>query len=256
MGALRKGSRAIAVLDADPDLGSQIAEPALDEARRVAVARALEVEGHRWEPGELEGTPDSGWLGLLVTKGVLIRRVAVASRLSCELLGQGDVLRPWDEGADYGPLEVQVDWLVLTPVQMAVLDRGFSVRVARWPSISDELIRRVAARARYLAITAAVTHIPRTHVRLLFTFWLLATRWGVVTAGGVAVRLPLTHQVLAMLIGSHRPSVTTALKLLDQDGLVVREGRERWLITTRAIEMLYENLDEAVGWLAVLAASR
>jgi CRP/FNR family cyclic AMP-dependent transcriptional regulator len=101
-------------------------------------------------------------------------------------------------------------------------------------------MQRVASRARHLALTQAVTHLPRTHARLLLLFWLLAERWGTVSPEGVIVRLPLTHQVLAMLVGSHRPTVTIALQKLTRAELLIRQSTHRWLLTNHAIESLHE----------------
>jgi DNA-binding IclR family transcriptional regulator len=54
----------------------------------------------------------------------------------------------------------------------------------------------------------------------------------------VRVTLPLTHETLAMLVGSRRPTVTIALQRLARAGLLTREHNHRWLLTTRAIELL------------------
>jgi DNA-binding transcriptional ArsR family regulator len=75
-------------------------------------------------------------------------------------------------------------------------------------------------------------------VRLLILFWLLADRWGRVGTEGVYVTLPLTHEVLAMLIGAHRPTVTIALQRLTRAGFLIRERSDRWLLTNRAIDTL------------------
>jgi hypothetical protein len=69
-------------------------------------------------------------------------------------------------------------------------------------------------------------------------FWLLAERWGRVGPDGVHVTLPLTHEVLAMLVGSHRPTVTIALQRLARARLLTRERSDTWLLTNRAIEYL------------------
>jgi DNA-binding GntR family transcriptional regulator len=37
---------------------------------------------------------------------------------------------------------------------------------------------------------------------------------------GVAISLPLTHQVVARLAGATRPSVSNALKRLEQEGVI------------------------------------
>lgn len=177
-------------------------------------------------------------MGLVVITGLLVRRVAVGSRPACELFGPGDVIRPWDSDGEYDPLPISVDWLVLIPTRLAVLDTAFALRTAGWPSITSRLLGRLGQRARYLALTQAVTHLPRVHSRLLIYFWLLAERWGHVGVDGIQVRLPLTHEVLAMLVGARRPTVTVALRRLTEAGLLIRQGRDRWLLTEEAIDAL------------------
>jgi CRP/FNR family transcriptional regulator, cyclic AMP receptor protein len=231
---------AVSLLDADADLATGIDPAGFDEARRRAAAHVLEVDGPRWDPSGLASDGGEGWLGLFVIDGLLMRRVTVASRAACEIFGAGDIFRPWDEDGDYGPLVIDVDWLVLKPTRLAVLDRSFAIRVARWPSISAKLLQRASGRARNLALIQAVTHLPRTHARVLLLFWLLAERWGKMGPDGVLVKLPLTHQVLAMLVGSHRPTVTIALQKLNREGLLIRESSSRWLLTNLAMDRLQE----------------
>jgi hypothetical protein len=240
MDHLEFAPHAVSVLDADADLATGIDPGEFEEARRRAAAHVLEVDGPKWDPAEICKTAGPGWLGLFVIDGLLIRRVSVASRAACEIFGAGDIFRPWDEDGDYEPLVISVEWMVLKPGRLAVLDQSFAVRVARWPTIAATLLQRCSGRARNLALTQAVTHLPRTHARLLLLFWLLAERWGKVGPGGVLIKLPLTHQVLAMLVGSHRPTVTIALQKLSREGLLIRETGNRWLLTSYAIERLHE----------------
>jgi DNA-binding IclR family transcriptional regulator len=51
-----------------------------------------------------------------------------------------------------------------------------------------------------------------------------------VTPTGVLVPMPLTHTWLARLVGAQRPSVTTALKQLADQGLVERLTDGSWLL--------------------------
>jgi hypothetical protein len=241
MDSVGAGAPAIYVLDIDPDLAQDLSESEQAEARRRSIARVLTLDEARWDTRELIDVANPEWMGLLVFEGLLVRRVTVAERASCELFASGDVLRPWEQDSDYGPLSVAVDWLIIQPARVAVLDGVFARRIAPWPAISAELMRRVAARARKLSVTAAVTHLPRTHDRLLLLFSLLAERWGRVTPEGIMIRLPLTHQVLAMLVGSHRPSVTIALQKLARDELLIRRAHDRWLLTRKALEALGEG---------------
>jgi CRP-like cAMP-binding protein len=236
----------VVVLDADRDLAEDIPAAELDVARQHSVARVIQVDGSSWNPEPVVGISEPGWLGLFQLDGLMVRRVQVGKRSACELFGPGDILRPWDADGEYDPLPIKLDWLVLRPSRLAVLDTAFALRIARWPSISSRICSRIAQRARYLALTQAVTHLPRAHPRLLMLFWLLADRWGTVSTDGVRVTLPLTHETLAMLVGSRRPTVTIALQRLARAGLLTRERSHRWLLTTHAIELLAQPESLAV----------
>jgi CRP-like cAMP-binding protein len=198
----------------------------------------LQLDGPSWNPEPIVRASEPGWLGLFQLDGLTLRRVQVGKRSACELFGPGDIVRPWDADGEYDPLPISLDWLVLRPTRLALLDTAFALRVARWPQVAGRICGRVAQRARCLALTQAVTHLPRAHPRLLMLFWILADRWGTVSPDGVRVTLPLTHETLAMLVGSRRPTVTIALQRLARAGLLVRERNHRWLLTTHAIELL------------------
>ena len=228
----------VALLDADPDLAIGVPPDEAQLARSRAVAAVIELEPPSWDTAPLAARAQAGWLGLFVLDGLLLRRVVVGKRPACELFGPTDLIRPWDTDGEYDPLPISVDWLVLKRTRLAVLDTAFVLRVARWPTITSRLVSRVAQRARYLTLTQAVTHLPRAYVRLLILFWLLAERWGRVGTEGVYVTLPLTHEVLAMLIGAHRPTVTIALQRLTRAGFLIRERSDRWLLTNSGIETL------------------
>lgn len=226
------------LLDADPDLAEGVPAGELEVARHQSVARVVHLDPPRWDPASASRVSDRGGLGLFQLDGLMLRRVNVGKRSACELFGPGDIFRPWDADGEYDPLPISVDWLVLRPTRVAILDAAFALRVARWPTITSGICGRIAQRARNLTLTQAVTHLPRAHPRLLMLFWILADRWGTVSTQGVRVTLPLTHETLAMLVGSRRPTVTIALQRLARAGLLVRERNHQWLLTTRAIELL------------------
>lgn len=48
------------------------------------------------------GSPDL--LGLLIVDGLIIRSVEVAGRRCGELVGPGEIVRPWDHFGKYAPL--------------------------------------------------------------------------------------------------------------------------------------------------------
>jgi CRP-like cAMP-binding protein len=228
----------VALLDEDPDLGAGIPPAELEVARRRTIVGTIDVDRPTWDPDEVSSLAEPGWLGLMLLDGLILRRVDVGRRAACELFGRGDLLRPWDTDGEYDPLPISVRWMVLRPTRMAVLDGAFLQRTAHWPQINSRIVSRVAQRARYLTLIQAVTHLPRAHARLLLLFWLLAERWGRVSPEGVRVTLPVTHDVLAMLIGSQRPTATLALQRLSRADLVIREPPDRWLLTRRAIDTL------------------
>jgi CRP-like cAMP-binding protein len=228
------------LLDVDPDLADGLSRPAFEDARRRAVAGVIELEPPGWDPSPITARAAPGWLGLFLVDGVMIREVGVGGRHACELFGPGDVIRPWDSDGEYDPLPISVQWHVVRPSRLAVLDAAFATRIAPWPSITGRIVGRVAHRARSLALSQAATHLPRAGARLLILFWLLAERWGTMTADGVRIALPLTHEILAMLVGTHRPTVTIALQRLARAGLLTRERQDMWLLSQAAITHLKE----------------
>ena len=161
-------------------------------------------------------------IGLLVLEGLLLRRVGVDGRYGAELLGSGDLLRPW-QGEDAQPtLPCTTGWQILGPTRVAVLDRRVARRFARYPDLIGRLVGRALQRSRNLAVNMAIVHQARVDVRLRMLLWHLADRWGRVTPTGIALPLALNHTMLAELVAAHRPTVTTALSELAARGLVAR----------------------------------
>ena len=82
------------VLDIDPDLGEELEPSALAVARPRAVARGVWLEPGPWQPLADEWD-HRGHLGLLIVEGFLTRSLQVGATRCAELLGPGDLLRPW-----------------------------------------------------------------------------------------------------------------------------------------------------------------
>ena len=221
--------RTLSLLDLDPDLGLLVAE----ESRPEAHAQ-LQVEVHRlpegpWSAGRLaETNPEH--MGLLLLEGIVSREVVVADTVSTELLGPGDVLRPWAVHEAPPLLQVTVRWNALTECRMAVLDRRFGNRLIHWPEVNSLLIDRLNDRAQRLAVTQAISQLNRVDRRLLALFWHLAERWGRMTPEGVAVPLTLSHRMLGQLVGARRPTVSTAIGDLARRDLLVRKVNGTWLL--------------------------
>jgi len=206
------------VLEEDPDLADAVPPEHRDQAIRECLAAAFTLPVGPWRAPRT--TQAAKGIGLLVLRGLLIRRVGVDGRFGAELLGTGDILRPW-QGEDEPPLlPITTGWRVVEPAKMAALDERFQIRLGRFPQLSGPLVARALQRSRNLAISMAIVHHPRVDVRLQMMFWHLATRWGRVRADGVSVPLRLTHSVLADLTAARRPTVSSALSELTRRGQV------------------------------------
>jgi CRP-like cAMP-binding protein len=225
----------VEVLAADPDLG--IGADA--EARAVCVARVLHLGRG---PSRPEAPEDAGF-GLLVLTGFLVRRVGRGGRFGAELLGPGDLLRPWQTIGATASAPFEPSWTVAAPTELAVLDAAFVARAAPWPSVAVALVDRAMERSRHLALTMAAVQQPRVERRLEALFWQLADRWGRIGPDGVVVDVPLTHELLGELVAARRPSVTTALSALAASGRVERDAG-RWLLRGGPPEEIAELLGE------------
>jgi hypothetical protein len=219
----------ISIVDADPDLADLLDEPELSRARRQALTRERRLSPGDWDAsGAIE--PDKHHRGFLVIDGLLSRQVNVLGRECVELLGAGDVLRPWGWDAEGSHVHAEVGWVVLEPARLAVLDHGLVERMNPWPQLGLELFARGTRRAHHLAVALAIAHHQRVDDRLVLTLWHLAERWGRVRPEGIVVPLPLPHQRLADLVGAHRPAVTKAMGELARSGTLSRRDDGVWIL--------------------------
>jgi CRP/FNR family cyclic AMP-dependent transcriptional regulator len=218
----------VAVLDIDVDLADGLDHDQLERARRAALARVVQWNTRgdvmRAAIGDMPG------VGLLLLDGCLLREVELLpGRSAAELLFAGEVLHPQRDLAGT-TVETTVQWTVLEPVCVAVLDAEFLAAVQSWPSITAVLFHRALRRSHRLAALCALRQLPRIDIRILTFFWQLAEDVGQVRREGVLVPLPLTHVTLAALIGARRPTVTKALGALAERGLLTRTPDDGWLI--------------------------
>jgi len=219
----------IRVLEVDPDLAEDLEPAALAVARPKAIARAQWLERGRWQPFA-EQWDHRGHLGLLIVDGFIVRHLQLGGRTCAEVLGPGDLLRPWVRATDYSSITMHDSWEVLERTRVAVLDRRFAAVISEWPEITASILDRMMVRARWLALHLAVAHLRRVESRVLVALWHYADRWGSVRPDGVALPLNLTHSLLAAVVAAERPSVTLALTSLRQRGLVERDAERGWLL--------------------------
>jgi hypothetical protein len=219
-----------ALLQLDPELGQLLTTERRIQAERELRVRITTFPVGEWDGGRLADA-DPSHLGLLLVDGVLAREVVLSDTVSTELLGPGDIVRPWHLEGPPELLPVAVRWNALAAVRLGLIDRRVSAQLGRYPEIGAVIVDRLSERAQRLAITQAISQLNRVDRRLLALFWHLAERWGRVSREGILVPLALSHRLIGELVGARRPTVSTALAELAREGQLVRRDDGTWLLT-------------------------
>jgi CRP-like cAMP-binding protein len=102
--------------------------------------------------------------------------------------------------------------------------------VARWPTITAQVVGRATRRCRTLVHQASIAYVRHADTRVLLALWQLADRWGKVTPAGVRVPVPLTHQLLGEITCLQRPTVSSAVSRLTESGAISRAPEGDWLL--------------------------
>ena len=144
-----------------PELARALSAKRRALAEDACTARTLNVRRGRWNQpaGDLREA-----VGLLVLEGLLLRRVTVEGRAGAELLGSGDVVRPWEDGPE-AKLRRATAWRALQVTRLAVLDDSAVEHLAQYPEIMRRLLERSLERSRRLAVNMAIVHQPRVDIR-------------------------------------------------------------------------------------------
>lgn len=216
----------VRVFDVEPDLLDGVEPRCAELLRRRVGARRVHLEPGAWTPPGADTMGSA--LGLLVIRGLLTRTVELDGRRCPELVGAGDVLRPWD--TPDGSIAHEATWTALERTELAVLDERFAAIVCRFPSIVGALMSRAVHRSRALSLHLAIAHVRHADVRLRLLMWHLADRWGRVTPDGVHVPLRLTHEMLGELACMRRPTASSALNQLMREGELLRRSDGTWML--------------------------
>lgn len=222
-------SRVVQLLDVDPELGRHLPEPSQRRARRHLPVRVERIgRGVQTLPADLFDA--EGGIGLLVLEGLALRRVGLAHRAAGELLGPGDLLRPWQDDGEHEAYPFNASWRIIQALEVAVLDAAVTERLAQVAPVVSELVGRALSRSRRSVGSLVTSQLASVDQRLLVALWHLADRWGRVRPDGIVLPLPMTHEALGLLIGARRPSVTAALGRLAQRGVVAPQPGGGWLL--------------------------
>jgi CRP/FNR family cyclic AMP-dependent transcriptional regulator len=127
------------LLELDPELGQLLAPERREQAEREVRVRATSFPVGEWDGGRLADA-DPMHLGLLISEGVLAREVVLGDTVSTELLGAGDIVRPWRVQGSPLLLAVTVRWNALSAVRLGLIDRRAAAMLARYPEISAVIV--------------------------------------------------------------------------------------------------------------------
>jgi CRP/FNR family transcriptional regulator, cyclic AMP receptor protein len=221
--------RRLHLIEADPDLAEGLDPQREALARRHLVVKVERVEAGLWEPRVNEFGAFGG-IGLLIFEGLALRRLSLGHRSAAELLGPGEILRPWEDDGEHAAYPFSFSFRVLSTLTVGVLDAELTRKLAYFPEVVNHLVGRLMVRSRRVVGHLVIAQLTSVDKRLHVALWHLADRFGRVRPEGVVVPLHLTHEMLGFIIGARRPSVTAAMGRLTDTGLVepLRDGG--WLL--------------------------
>ena len=163
---------------------------------------------------------------LIVDEGFVIVRAthapAVRSVITCEA-GAGRVMLP------PAPAEVL---LALGGARVLAVPDAVRDRLLAVPGLATRLVEQLtltlAQSQEGLGNFAQTRHVERVRQRLLQ----LARSYGHVVRDGLRIDFPISHALLAEMVGSSRETVTRALDQLERDGFVTRRGSTYQLLVS------------------------
>ncbi len=225
------------LLELDRDLAFGLDPADEGRAREDLIVDVFSVSTGAWDPADTEPRAQGGF-GLFVADGFLVRSVTLGHRSAAELVGPGDVVRPWQEDVPTSTYPLTSGWRMLSPTRLAIMGRDATHQLCGYPSVIAMLAERLCSRSRRQAGHQVIAQLAAVEHRILLALWHLADEFGRVRTDGVLVPVPMTHEVLGMLVGARRPTVTGALGVLTERGLVQVERGEGWLLLGDAPEDL------------------
>src|SRR4051812_32037264 len=229
-GPLRPASGGHSLLGVDPDLGRLLSPERYERASAEIRVRVVRRAPGPWVINSAASRSDAHHLGLLLLDGVLAADVKLEDVVSSELLGAGDVLRPWPADDATRLLGDEAEWLGLTECRLAVLDQRCAVALADYPEIHAVLLERMDQRTRRLARAQAITSLNPVGRRLRATPWQPPAGGGRMTADGVLLPLDIPHRLPAQLVGARRPTVPAGVGHLVREGALHRRADGAWVL--------------------------
>lgn len=139
--------------------------------------------------------------------------------------GRGVVICHGGPGAFLPFILTSYDIVALVDSRVRVITVDFYDRLLGLPDAAQALLCGIEAivrqQQRTIVALASSHHVDRLREKLLQ----LAEDHGRVARDGVVLQLPVTHELLAEMIGSARETVTRAVEALEQNGFLRRQDR-------------------------------
>ncbi len=145
--------------------------------------------------------------------------------------GQESILRVFGPGDVFGELFLTVrarpfQAKALTACAVTVVPaKTFLHLLSTFPRIGFNFACVLSRHLAEMALDRAQASHQWSGQRLARALLKLGAAHGVKTDGGTAITLPLTHQILADMIGASRETVTRHLRRLKRQGVVSQRGR-------------------------------
>jgi CRP-like cAMP-binding protein len=126
--------------------------------------------------------------------------------------------------------------VALGPSRLTAVSADARDRLLASPALARRIVEQLALglaqRQEALANFAPTRHAERVRRKLLQ----LARGYGHVVRDGIRIDVPLSHALLAEMIGSSRETVTRALDELQREGFLVRDGSTyRLLVSAESV---------------------
>lgn len=190
--------------------------PASAERAAQVLAASTSLELEAGVPHSERSFPGSALL--LVEEGFVVLRASFPgvsrSIVTCEANAGRILLPPAPEEALVGLVKSRV-----TVIPADVYDRLLSVpRVAQ--RVVEQMVYTLGQKQEIIGNFAQTRHLERVRRKLLQ----LARSYGHVVRDGIRIDFPVSHALLAEMVGSSRETVTRALDHLQRGGFVVRRG--------------------------------
>jgi CRP/FNR family transcriptional regulator, cyclic AMP receptor protein len=164
-------------------------------------------------------------LGFVILRGTM--SPAVRSVVTCEA-GPGSVL--------LAPAHTEM-LVGLGRSRLTVVDTDARAALVRVAAVADRLVQQLALALRQnqeaIANFGPALHVDRVRGKLLE----LAGTYGHVVRDGVRIDFPVSHGLLAEMIGSSRETVTRAVAHLQRAGFVDRRGSTYRLLVAPQSEL-------------------